>query len=359
VRVRGPAAAALLGAMLMALGAAGVCALLLVLAISRGGGGPASVVGELGSPTAAYAPSAEARADIPPLYLELYMEAAARFGLDWTILAGIGRVECDHGQDPAPSCTVEGQLNYAGAGGPAQFLVSTWQRYGITPSGQGTPDMWNPADAIFSMANYLRASGAPANWRRAIYAYNHAWWYVADVLSWARRYRAQYGAAPATATPIGGVVRVAAAGPWLAPLPGTQVRCDARIIPDVEYILDHFGLRATSCYRDDGPADAGEHPLGLALDAVPADGNWSRALAAAEAFDWTPSCGATGCVGRLRPPMRFIGYNGYPGHGDPAHAGANAHIHFSWVHAPAAPYTEAAWVDVFEVPEAAVTTGPG
>jgi len=50
--------------------------------------------------------------------------------------------------------------------------------------------------------------------------------------------------------------------------------------------------------------------------------------------------------------MRFIGYNGYPGHGDPAHAGANAHIHFSWVHAPAAPYTQAAWVDVFEVPGA-------
>ena len=52
--------------------------------------------------------------------------------------------------------------------------------------------MWKPADAILSMANYLHAAGAPGNYPQAIYAYNHAWWYVADVLGWARRYRAQY-----------------------------------------------------------------------------------------------------------------------------------------------------------------------
>ena len=140
----------------------------------------------------AYVPSRLARATIPQLYLHLYQAAAARYGLDWTVLAGIGTVECDNGEDPAPACSVEGALNYAGAGGPAQFLVSTWQHYGVTPSGQGTPDMWNPADAIFSMANYLRASGAPADYRRAIFAYNHAWWYVAEVLAWAGRYRADY-----------------------------------------------------------------------------------------------------------------------------------------------------------------------
>ncbi len=155
----------------------------------RGGagarGGPAGLL----VPAPGGAPSAFARADIPPAYLALYLAAAARFGLDWTILAGIGRVECDHGRDPAPACTVEGQFNSAGAGGPAQFLLSTWQRYGVSATGSGAPDMWNPADAIFSMANYLRACGAPANYPQAIYGYNHAWWYVADVLSWARRYR--------------------------------------------------------------------------------------------------------------------------------------------------------------------------
>jgi len=149
-----------------------------------------------------YQPSPLAVHDIPPLYLHLYEAAAAKYGLDWTILAGIGTVECDNGQDPAPSCTVPGALNYAGAGGPAQFLIPTFQRYGVTPDGTGTPNMWNPADAIFSMANYLRASGAPHDYPRAIYAYNHAWWYVNEVLAWARRYRAAYApAAPKVAPP--------------------------------------------------------------------------------------------------------------------------------------------------------------
>lgn len=143
-----------------------------------------------------------------------------------------------------------------------------------------------------------------------------------DALAWARRYRAEF--APTRAPAPSEVLRLAVAGPWLAPLPGSSLRCDARIIPDVEYLLAHFGLRATSCFRNDGPDDHGEHALGLALDAVPSDGDWSRALAAAQAFGWLAACGTTGCAGRLRPPMRFIGYNGYPGHGDPAHASAHA-----------------------------------
>jgi len=201
MRIAVPLAA--LGALLAGLVALGSCTLLLAFAVARGAerfalgattGGGGMLAG--GGAAGAVAPSAEAQADIPPLYLALYVQAAARFDLDWAVLAGIGRVECDHGRDPAPSCTVEGQLNSAGAGGPAQFLVSTWQRYGISANGQEPPDMWNPADAIFSMANYLRASGAPEDYRLAIYAYNHAWWYVADVLAWARRYSAVFVAPP-------------------------------------------------------------------------------------------------------------------------------------------------------------------
>ena len=135
-----------------------------------------------------YGVSALARAEIPPEYLRAYLRAAARYGLDWAILAGIGRVECDHGRDPAPSCTQEGAVNSAGAGGPMQFLASTWARYGVSVEGDGPPDRWNPADAIFGAANYLRASGAPGNYREAIYAYNHAGWYVEEVESWAARY---------------------------------------------------------------------------------------------------------------------------------------------------------------------------
>jgi hypothetical protein len=169
----------------------GACVVLLGLGIVRYTTGR---VLSLPAPTAlrTYQPSSEAEADIPTLYLHIYEAAAAKYHLDWTVLAGIGKVECDHGRDPAPSCTVPGALNYAGAGGPAQFLVSTWARYGVTATGLGTPNMWNPVDAIFSMANYLRASGAPGDYRRAIFAYNHAWWYVSEVLSWARRYRVTY-----------------------------------------------------------------------------------------------------------------------------------------------------------------------
>jgi hypothetical protein len=132
--------------------------------------------------------SALARREIPPLYLSLYEQAAKHYGLSWAILAGIGKVECDDGRDPAPSCSEEGVVNSAGAGGPMQFLASTWARYGVDVSGDGRADRWNPADAIFTAANYLRASGAPADYREALYAYNHAGWYVAEVEAWAARY---------------------------------------------------------------------------------------------------------------------------------------------------------------------------
>ncbi len=131
-----------------------------------------------------------AEAEIPPLYLTLYMAAARRYGIDWAILAGIGRVECDHGRDPDPSCTKEGVVNAAGAGGPMQFIAATWARYGVDGDGDGRIDRWDPADAIYSAANYLRASGAPGDVGRALLSYNHAAWYVAEVEHWAALYRA-------------------------------------------------------------------------------------------------------------------------------------------------------------------------
>jgi hypothetical protein len=138
--------------------------------------------------------SALARTDIPPEYLRLYLQAARRYGLDWAVLAGIGKVECDHGRDPDPSCKREGATNSAGAGGPAQFLASTWSQYGVEADGDGAPpDRWEPIDAIFGMANYLRASGAPGDYHRAIFAYNHAEWYVAEVEHWAALYRGPPG----------------------------------------------------------------------------------------------------------------------------------------------------------------------
>ncbi len=172
------------GALTAGVGALLVMPLLLGLVVLAAASG--ALGGASGTSTGA---SAVAQAQIPPEYLRLYQQAAARYGLDWSILAGIGKVECDHGQDPDPSCTREGAVNSAGAGGPMQFLASTWARYGVDGDGDGRSDRWDPADAIFGAANYLRASGAPGDYTRAIFAYNHAGWYVAEVEHWAAVYR--------------------------------------------------------------------------------------------------------------------------------------------------------------------------
>jgi hypothetical protein len=130
-----------------------------------------------------------AQRDIPQRYLTLYEGAAARYGLDWAVLAGIGKVECDHGRDPDPSCLQEGIVNGAGAGGPMQFIAPTWARYGVDGDGDGRVDRWDTADAVYSAARYLRASGAPRDYARALLAYNDARWYVTEVEAWAERYR--------------------------------------------------------------------------------------------------------------------------------------------------------------------------
>jgi hypothetical protein len=182
---------------------AGALALLLGATALVAGLGNGAAVSVARATEAGAQPSPAARADIPVRYLDLYRSAARRQGLDWAILAGIGKVECDHGRDPDPSCWRPGSENSAGAGGPMQFLAATWQRYGVDGNGDGHRDRWNAADAIFAAANYLRASGAPADYRRAIYAYNRATWYVADVEAWAARYRSSASALAGSAAENG------------------------------------------------------------------------------------------------------------------------------------------------------------
>ena len=130
-------------------------------------------------------------AGIPTEYLALFQAAGERYDVPWTVLAAIGKVECDDGQDPDPSCTKEGAVNSAGAGGPMQFLASTWEAYAVDVDGTGRADRWDPADAIFTAARYLQANGAPSELRRAIFAYNHSSAYVEEVLRWASVYESE------------------------------------------------------------------------------------------------------------------------------------------------------------------------
>ncbi len=149
-------------------------------------------------------PSQSALADIPADYLLLYQQAGLAFDVPWEVLAGIGKVECDHGSSPDPACWQEGVTNAAGAGGPMQFLASTWAAYGIDGDNDGRADRWDAADAIVSAANSLQANGAPDNLEAAIYAYNHSQSYVQEVLAWASLYRSELG--PAPASPMTGAV---------------------------------------------------------------------------------------------------------------------------------------------------------
>jgi hypothetical protein len=124
-------------------------------------------------------------------YLQLFQAAAARYcpSLSWTVLAAIGQIESADGQNVGPSS--------AGALGPMQFMPGTWAAWGIDGFGPaGPPDVMNPFDAVPSAARMLcadgAASGTQAGLRQAIFAYNHADWYVNEVLALAAKYAAEY-----------------------------------------------------------------------------------------------------------------------------------------------------------------------
>ena len=116
-------------------------------------------------------------------YMELYRQAAEQYGFgpDWYVLAAVGKVESGHGAYMGTS--------YAGAMGPMQFMPSTWESSGVDGNGDGVANIMDPEDAIPAAARYLKAGGAPQDWYRALYSYNHADWYVKDVLTVAEAYR--------------------------------------------------------------------------------------------------------------------------------------------------------------------------
>ena len=240
-----------------------------------------------------------------------------------------------------------------------------WERYKVDGDGDGRTDTFDPADAIFTAARILRvvlrappAGGSYAAYRQAACNYYGA---CADDRRLRRRSdgagasptasdRAAASRAPSLgggcAASVGagtgplGAVRKAFAPRHLEALPagvaaGPGIRCDARIVPDVVYLARRFGVLVTACYSPSGHEATGEHPLGAAIDAVPRDGDWSRTARLARAVGWKPSCAASGVAPECaRPPFRFVGYNGYPNHGDPLHCvpcAGGPHLHLSWL----------------------------
>jgi hypothetical protein len=120
---------------------------------------------------------------VPPKLVPIYQKASVIYRLGVrgpSILAGINFVETSFGTNVATSS--------AGAMGWMAFMPETWAAYGVDGNGDGAKDPYNPWDAIFGAANYLGASGAPGDWHGAIFAYNHAEWYVEKVFAASKEY---------------------------------------------------------------------------------------------------------------------------------------------------------------------------
>jgi hypothetical protein len=117
---------------------------------------------------------------IPSALLPIFESCGAQYEIPWQILAAINQVETAFGTNVRTSS--------AGAIGWMQFLPSTWDLYGVDANGDGRRDPYDPEDAICAAANLLRASGAADDMRGAIFAYNHAGWYVDMVIGLARHY---------------------------------------------------------------------------------------------------------------------------------------------------------------------------
>lgn len=240
---------------------------------------------------------ADAANSIPTDYVAYYKAAGAKYGIPWSVLAGVGKIETDHGRSTLPG--VKSGENYAHAGGPMQFIPGTWNAYGVdgpeydanAPGDHmGKPDgkksRYDPADAIPAAARYLKALGAATNPRKALWQYNGAanssWGYADNVLSWARRYDKNLSLSPANPSQVScGGGGFGAGGSYA---PGSVCHDAAgfvagHITKRMACVRDQIKAKFTvprgiGCYRADGGiAGGGEHPLGRACDFMISSGS--------------------------------------------------------------------------------------
>jgi hypothetical protein len=118
--------------------------------------------------------------EIPPFLLPIYQACGTEYGIPWEVLASINKIETGFGTNL--------NVSSAGAVGWMQFLPSSWEAYGLDANGDGRQDPYNPVDAICAAAHYLKVAGGTKDLYGAILAYNHADWYVQEVLLYARAY---------------------------------------------------------------------------------------------------------------------------------------------------------------------------
>src|SRR3954453_560505 len=117
--------------------------------------------------------------------LALWQRDGALYSVPWQVLAAINKIESNFGRNMGPSS--------AGAIGWMQFMPSTWERWGVDADGDGLANPWNAEDAIAAADRYLAASGGASDISRAVFSYNHAQWYVDEVLQLAQLFRSGGG----------------------------------------------------------------------------------------------------------------------------------------------------------------------
>ena len=206
-----------------------------------------------------YHPSQMARADIPAQYLQLYVAVGRRYGVDPWILAGIGSVETDHGRSPAPGVHIRSQRVRLLRGPDAVLGRRVAEHLGSLrhrrqrrrPSRRST----TRADAIPAAARYLRAAGAPDDYHAALFAYNHAEWYVAQVLAKAAAYRGSATVAGDTPELGSGVLRDVLHNPRisLTPIQQSDLRSgaiDPRLIATLAWVSRHHFVVVTALKSD-------------------------------------------------------------------------------------------------------------
>jgi murein DD-endopeptidase MepM/ murein hydrolase activator NlpD len=134
--------------------------------------------GAIGFSSALLSPPAVAETRSYPQLLGLWQRYGSVYAVPWQVLAAINKVESNFGRNMGPSS--------AGAIGWMQFMPSTWERWGVDADGDGVANPWSPDDAIAAAARYLAASGGTTDISRAVFSYNHAQWYVDEVLQLAQ-----------------------------------------------------------------------------------------------------------------------------------------------------------------------------
>ena len=219
-------------------------------------------------------------ADIPPEMLTIYARVGEQTGIDWAVLAAIGKVESDHARSTAQG--VHSGVNFAGCcAGPMQISLvggsqSTWGRYRADGNADGRMSVYDPADAVLAAANYLRATGAPSDYDRAIFAYNHAQWYVTKIQRIASSYR-QLTARP----PIGATPWQVLASPriTLSPAQRSDIATglvDSRVIALLAWVAQRHSIQVSSLRSDHGTytssGNVSNHSFGRAVDIALVDG---------------------------------------------------------------------------------------